>query len=78
MILNLKTSIVVSEVLYHVVRLACNWRQYPNASIAELNALPPGTILRDYVIKSELGSGGRACNERRGVSGGIDGIVRFG
>lgn len=43
-----------------------------------LNALPPGTILRDYVIKSELGSGGRACNERRGVSGGIDGIVRFG
>ena len=23
-----------------------------------LNALPPGTVLRDYVIESELGSGG--------------------
>ena len=27
-------------------------------SLQSLNALPPGTVLRDYVIESELGSGG--------------------
>ena len=31
----------------------------PSSSISRsLNALPPGTVLRDYVIESELGSGG--------------------
>ena len=31
----------------------------PSGSISQsLNALPAGTVLRDYVIESELGSGG--------------------
>ena len=31
----------------------------PSRSVSQsLNALPPGTVLRDYVIESELGSGG--------------------
>ena len=31
----------------------------PSRSTSQsLNALPPGTLLRDYVIKSDLGSGG--------------------
>ena len=31
----------------------------PSKSMSQsLNALPPGTVLRDYVIESELGSGG--------------------
>ena len=30
----------------------------PDTTRRSLNALPPGTVLRDYVIQSELGSGG--------------------